>query len=72
MRANLEPEIWGPSGWAFLSSCVTACDEASRSDYLALLRLLPAVLPCSSCRHHAAEYISAHPPEKSAHLGDWL
>ena len=72
MRANLDPSVWGEKGWAFLSNCLHAYDSSSRDAYLRFLRVLPEVLPCASCRQHAAEFLTKHPPEKRADLTLWL
>lgn len=72
MRQNLSPKVWGPQGWDFLHHCLTASDESSRVPYLQLLHLLPAVLPCASCREHAALYILKNPPEDAPDLKQWL
>jgi hypothetical protein len=72
MRANVEPEIWGPSGWHFLTHCLEAYDASTRPAYIQLLQLLPAVLPCAKCRQHAAMYLVKHPPDDSDDLGKWL
>ena len=70
-RANLDPRAWGPQGWTFLSACAEACDEASCASYVRFLGLLPEVLPCASCRLHAAEYLADHPVD-CRDLPAWL
>ena len=72
MRQNVSPKVWGPQGWDFLHNCLTAADESSRVPYLQLLHLLPAILPCASCREHAALYVLKNPPELAADLKQWL
>ena len=72
MRKNINPQIWGESGWTFLSSCLSACDEESRSACLMLIHILPQVLPCTSCREHTRAYIATHPPKLEKDLVKWL
>jgi hypothetical protein len=72
MRSNLNPKYWGPEGWAFLKSCARACDEESFPHYAALVKLLPHVLPCEKCRHHAEEYIQRNPPQSAQELLSWI
>lgn len=70
-RKNLDPKEWGPCAWRFLLDCAQAYDEHSAPAYDALVRLLPEVLPCSTCRAHAAEYIETYPVD-TADLTGWL
>ena len=71
MRANLSPSVWGRDSWSFLKKCAHAVDEESLPHYQALMSLLPHVLPCEQCRHHAKEYIAQHPLTSTDVLG-WL
>ena len=72
MRRNLDPQVWGGGGWAFLEHCLLAADDSSREAYIQWLHLLPDVLPCSRCRQHCAEYLRAHPPAQEKDLLAWL
>jgi hypothetical protein len=72
MRSNVNPKQWGPAGWSFLKSCARACDEESFPHYAALVKLLPHVLPCEKCRHHAEEYIQRNPPQDATELLHWI
>jgi len=72
MRDNVNPKVWGPEGWAFLKSCARACDEESFPHYLQFVALLPHVLPCEKCRHHAEDYIRRNPPRSAAEFLDWV
>ncbi len=72
MRQNLSPQVWGRHGWDFLEHCLYAYDATSRIAYLQLLHLLPSILPCESCREHAALYLVKNPPEDAADLRQWL
>lgn len=72
MRANLDPAIWGEKGWAFLENCLHAYDPTSRNAYLRFLHVLPEVLPCATCRQHAREFLTAHPPEERHDLSGWV
>jgi|LauGreSBDMM110SN_4_FD.fasta_scaffold11664_3 hypothetical protein len=72
MRTNLNPKFWGRDGWSFLKSCAVACDEETFSHYLALVNLIPDVLPCERCRHHAREYIRDNPPREASELVGWF
>lgn len=72
MRKNLDPAIWGPGAWDFLHNTVSAVDGASRGSYDRLMGLLPDVLPCASCREHAARYVREHPPDAAQRLDVWL
>lgn len=72
MRKNLNPQVWGKNGWAFLKQCAEACDEESFPAYLSMIYLLPEVLPCEKCRSHARTYIRDHPPEPGKDLVEWF
>lgn len=72
MRSNLNPKVWGPEGWSFLKSCARACDEDSFPHYAAFVALLPHVLPCEKCRHHAEDYIKKNPPQSAAEFLGWI
>lgn len=72
MRKDLDPALWGRSGWSFLRSCAEASDAGTRSHYHQLFRLLPDVLPCGNCRHHSREYLRQFPPEEAPNLVVWL
>jgi hypothetical protein len=37
-----------------------------------LVDLLPALLPCESCREHTRNYIRENPPRSSRNLREWL
>ena len=72
MRANVEPWYWGRCGWLFLSACVKAVDDESRSTYDTFLKLVPEVIPCATCRMHGQKFVKEHPPEKAKDLSQWL
>ena len=72
MRTDVDPSVWGSSGWAFLRNCLNSSDAASRPYHQQLLRLLPEVLPCGRCRRHSREYLGMHPPEQAPNLSGWL
>ena len=71
MRKNIDPMIWGNNAWKFLNDCALACDTSSEEHYAALMNLLPHVLPCSTCRKHASEYIRENPVD-TKDLPGWL
>lgn len=71
MRANVDPQLWGPPAWEFLKYCAEACDDATAPSYKKFIELLPEVLPCEQCRHHSSEYISSNPVDTS-NLKDWI
>lgn len=72
MRKNVNPSVWGQTGWTFLKHCAQACDDESFPRYLEFLHLLPEVLPCEKCRKHARDYLSAHPPKPGESLTAWI
>jgi hypothetical protein len=73
MRKNIDPSTWGPPTWDFLDYCAQSIDEESYPSYVALLELLPKILPCESCRHHCANYIQDNPLQDSQmQIGTWL
>jgi len=72
MRKNLNPRVWGKTGWSFLKHCAEACDEESFPRYLEFLQLLPEVLPCEKCRKHASEYLARNPPRNGEDLARWV
>ena len=72
MRKNLNPKVWGKTGWSFLKHCAEACDQDSFPRYLEFLKLLPEVLPCEKCRKHAADYLARNPPETGDNLSQWV
>lgn len=72
MRKNIDPQIWGAAGWTFLRSSLRASDEDTHHVYVRWLHLLPEILPCSTCREHAALYLSTNPPDQHKDLVMWL
>ncbi len=67
----MDPRLWGPPGWEFLTYCAEACDDASAPSYKKFMELLSDVIPCEQCRQHSTEYISSNPVDTS-NLKDWL
>lgn len=61
MRKNVDPRLWGPPAWEFLGHCAESVDDDSFPSFVALVGLLPSILPCESCRSHCAGYIRDHP-----------
>lgn len=72
MRKNVNPSVWGRTGWMFLKHCAQACDDESFPRYLEFLHLLPEVLPCEKCRKHARDYLSTRPPKPGESLTAWV
>ena len=67
----MDPRDWGPCAWKFLFDAATARDAQSGDAYRRLIELLPDVLPCASCRAHAATYIRDNPVDVER-LPAWL
>lgn len=63
--ANLNPKIWGPHAWAFMHSVTLAYPkEPTRTDkinYRNFFHAIHPVLPCDSCRRHAAQNMQSVP-----------
>lgn len=58
MRQNIDPKLWGSSGWTFLKYCAEGSDACS---FETLLNALPDILPCEECRFHCRQYVDTHP-----------
>jgi hypothetical protein len=77
---SIDPLIWGKLVWAtlfWLTVVWTKQPYVNQNNYVAwckMIRLLPFVLPCQSCRKHCARFIHKFPPEDSVQLQSrtWL
>ena len=72
MRKNVDPKLWGPYAWQFLSDCALSVDEESYPNYKVLIKLLPELLPCEKCRGHCREYLDTHPLPQFKGIHAWL
>lgn len=65
----MNPKEWGPSGWFFLHSIVSAYPEhpteSEKKHYESFFLSLGPVLPCILCRPHYMEYLQKHPLHKA-------
>lgn len=64
-RDNVDPKVWGPPAWSFLTAVVTAYplralpnDQIWMADFLTVLG---DALPCELCRFDYKTYIRQHP-----------
>jgi Erv1 / Alr family len=61
----IDPDVWGFRAWSVLFALARNVSSAQQKGYwYALLRLLPFVLPCHTCRCCCGKFISKNPPEK--------
>lgn len=79
-RRNINPKIWGPSGWKFLDKVVQGYPKrASHSDQMQMLDFLTSLghaLPCSKCRENYVNFTMKYPPieyvESKNNVKRWL
>lgn len=45
--------------------------QMSHRSFCGWMRTIPGILPCSKCSRHAAQYMSAHPPERYRNAFEW-
>jgi len=62
-------DVWGPAAWntlhAFAHSVPSALDAQQQADFVELLYLFGAHLPCPKCRTHFSEYLDTHVDSRS-------
>lgn len=69
----MEPETWGFRAWSTLFGLASSLSTLKKPVWLRLVRLLPDILPCQTCRTSCAKFIEHHPPEKSLNAPlQWL
>ena len=57
---NINPELWGPSGWNFIHYAALGLEQSRLPSFRMFLDVLPDMLPCENCRSHARNYLSSH------------
>jgi hypothetical protein len=72
----IEPEVWGFRAWSCLFGLAAEAEKRAQGrdrggalavwqQWLAIVALLPQILPCPSCRRCCARFLAANPPEQS-------
>ena len=65
LNYNMEPKIWGPSGWLFLhSTTLNYPDKPNNYDkkvYHDFFNLLPYILPCDICKQNFKKHLDKYP-----------
>ena len=65
-RRNINPKVWGPSGWKFLDKIVEGYpNRATHDDQVQMLDFLTSlghVLPCAKCRENYITFTLKYPP----------
>jgi hypothetical protein len=71
----IDPDVWGFRAWSVLFAIgrrMQGADEKMRSAWIKLVRMLPDVLPCHTCRCCCAKFIKNTPPELTNNPLTWL
>ena len=65
-RKNINPKIWGRSGWVFLDKVADSYPtKPTKNDKLQMIRFLTSLgyaLPCQKCRYSYIDFSIDHPP----------
>ena len=65
MKNNLQPDVWGPSGWKFMHYVALGYPETptdtDKENYRFFYESLGNVLPCQGCADHYKENVLLHP-----------
>jgi hypothetical protein len=64
----VDPDAWGRLCWAILYPC----SERKSDAWIKLMRLLPRILLCYSCRNCCSKFIQRFPPEEATNAQQWL
>lgn len=74
MLRFIDPKDWGLVAWSSLFGAAISIrgSYAKWRVWCHLVRQLPIVLPCFSCRKECLSYIQKHPPEKATSPIQWL
>jgi len=69
----IDPDAWGFRGWSLLFAIARNITSSSLPLWWELVKLLPYLLPCFTCRCCCSKFIKRNPPEKSlATPPNWL
>ena len=76
MKNNLQPDVWGPSGWKFMHYVALGYPEhpteTDKTNYKNFYQSLGHILPCQGCANHYKETVETHPIEGNLRTRDDL
>lgn len=76
MKNNLQPDVWGPSGWNFIHYVALGYPDNPTEDdklhYKTFYESLGHVLPCQGCATHYKDTVSQFPLTQSLESRDDL